>query len=194
MPDELQIKYRGESILDSCCLVTKLRPTLWNPWTAAHQASLSFTLSQSLLKLMSVELGRHPTISSSAALFSPCPRSFPASGSFPVKLAVIRRSKYWSFSFSISPSNEYSGLISFTIDWFDLAVQGTLKSLLHLGRGNSLQRWGGWGGWEREWQNQGNRSWELSACFWSRHSDLNSTQQISARLLSSKQAGNMPHV
>ena len=106
----------------------------------------------------------------------------------------MKWSKYWSFSFSISPSNEYSGLISFRIDWFDLAVQGTLKSLLHLGRGNSLQRWGGWGGWEREWQNQGNRSWELSSCFWSRHSDLNSTQQISARLLSSKQAGNMPHV
>ena len=68
----------------------------------------------------------HPTLSSSVIPFSSCRQSFPASGSFP-----IRWPKYWSFSFSISPSNEYSGLISFTIDWFDfLAVQGTLKSLL----------------------------------------------------------------
>ena len=63
----------------------------------------------------------HPTTSSSVALFSSCPQSFPASGSLP---------KYWSFSFSNSPSNEYSGMISFRIDWFDLhAVQGILKRL-----------------------------------------------------------------
>ena len=69
----------------------------------------------------------HPTISSSVIPFSSCPQSFPASGS----LSSIRWPKYWSFSFSISLSNEYSGLISFRIDWFDfLAVQGTLKSLL----------------------------------------------------------------
>ena len=69
----------------------------------------------------------HPTISSSVAPFS-CPQSFPVSGSFPVCwLFVSGWPKYWSFS--ISPSNEYSGLISFRIDWFDfLAVQGTLKS------------------------------------------------------------------
>ena len=73
----------------------------------------------------------HPTISSSAVPFSSCPQSFPASGSFPVSQLCIRWSKHWSFSFSISPSNEYSGLISFRIDCFDLlAVQGTLKSLL----------------------------------------------------------------
>ena len=74
----------------------------------------------------------HPTISSSVAPFSSCPQSFPASGSFPVNQALhIRWPKYWSFSFSISPSNEYSGLISFQVDWLDLlAVQGTLKSLL----------------------------------------------------------------
>ena len=72
-----------------------------------------------------------PTISSSAALFS-CPQSFPASGLFPMsQIFHIRWPKYWSFSFSICPSNEYSGLISFRIDWLDLlAVQGTLKSLL----------------------------------------------------------------
>ena len=63
---------------------------------------------------------------------SSCPQSFPASGSFPVSwLLTFRCPKYWSFSFSISPANEYSGLISFETDWFDLlAVQGTLKSLL----------------------------------------------------------------
>ena len=73
----------------------------------------------------------HPTISSSAAPFSSCSRSFPASV-FSNELALrIRWPKYWSFSFSISPSNKYSGLISFRIDWFDrLAVQGALKSLL----------------------------------------------------------------
>ena len=75
--------------------------------------------------------GCHPTISPSVTPFS-CPQSFPASGSFPNELALhIRWPKYLSFSFNISPSNEYSGLISFRIDWFDLlAVQGTLKSLL----------------------------------------------------------------
>jgi len=69
----------------------------------------------------------HPTISSSVTPFTSCPQSFPASRS----VLHIRWPKYWSFSFSISPSNEYSGLISFRMDWFDLlAVQGTLKSLL----------------------------------------------------------------
>ena len=69
----------------------------------------------------------HPTISSSVIPFSSCLQSFPASGS----VLRIRWPKYWSFSFSISPSNDYSGLISFSMDWFDLlAVQGTLKTLL----------------------------------------------------------------
>ena len=71
----------------------------------------------------------HPTISSSVTPFSSCPQSFPASGSFPMLALLISWPKYWSFG--ISPSNEYSGLISFRIDWFNLlAVQGTLKSLL----------------------------------------------------------------
>ena len=71
----------------------------------------------------------HSTILSSVALFSSCPQSFPASRFFSNESALcIRWPKYWNFSFSISPSNEYSGLISFRIDWFDLlAVQGTLK-------------------------------------------------------------------
>ena len=74
----------------------------------------------------------HPTISSSVIPFSSCPQSFPASGSFLMSwLFASGGQSVKSFSFSISPSNEYSGLISFRIDWFDLfAVQGTLKSLL----------------------------------------------------------------
>ena len=76
----------------------------------------------------------HPTISSSVVPFSSCLQSFPASGSFTVSQfwwLWIRWPKYWSFNFSISPSNEYSGWISFRMDWLDLlAVQGTLESLL----------------------------------------------------------------
>ena len=73
----------------------------------------------------------HPTISSSVVPFSSCPQSFPASGSFQTSVLLIRWLKYWSFSFSISPSSEYPGLICFRMDWLDLlAVQGTLKSLL----------------------------------------------------------------
>ena len=72
----------------------------------------------------------HPAISSSVVPFSSCLQSFPVSGSFSNESVLCTRwSKYWSFCFSISPSNEYSGLLSFRIDWFDLlAVQGTLKS------------------------------------------------------------------
>ena len=73
----------------------------------------------------------HPTISSSATCFSSCHQSFPASGFFQWVSLPTRWPKYWSFCFSISPSNEHSGFISFRIDWFDLlAIQGTLKSLL----------------------------------------------------------------
>ena len=73
----------------------------------------------------------HPAISSSVIPFSSCPQSLPASGSFPISQLCMRWPKYWSFSFSISPSNEYPGLNSFRMDWLDfLAVQGTLKSLL----------------------------------------------------------------
>ena len=101
------------------------------PWTAACQAFLSFTVSQSLLKLMSIEsvmLFNH-LIFCHPLLF--CLQTFPALGSFPIShLFATDDQSYWSFSFSISPSNEYSGLISFKTDQFDLlAVQGTLKSL-----------------------------------------------------------------
>ena len=105
---------------------------LETPWTAAYQASLSFTISQSLLKLMSIE-----SVMPSNHLMLCCPllllpSIFPSIKVFSNESALhIRWPKYWSFSFSISPSTEYSGLISFRIDWFDLlAVQGTLKSLL----------------------------------------------------------------
>ena len=79
----------------------------------------------------------HPTISSPVLPFS-CPPSFPASGSFP--MSCIRWPKYWSFSFNISHSNEYSGPISFRMEWLNLlAVQGTLKSLLHSSKASILR-------------------------------------------------------
>ena len=101
-------------------------------WTTTCQASLSFTISQSLFRLMSIELmmpSNHLILCHRLPLL---PLIFPSIIVFSNELALcIRCPKYWSFSFSISPSVEYTGLISFRIDWFDfLAVQGTLKSLL----------------------------------------------------------------
>ena len=101
------------------------------PWTTAHQASLFITNSQSLLKLMPIKLVMP---SNYLILCRPLllPSIFPSIRVFSNESILhIRRPKYWSFSFSISPSNEYSGLICFRMDWFDLlAVQETLKSLL----------------------------------------------------------------
>ena len=102
------------------------------PWTATHQASLSITNSWNLLKLMAIE---SVMPSNHLILCHPLclpPSIFPSIRVFSNESVLrIRWPKYWSFSFSISPSNEYSGLISFRIDWLDLlAVQGTLKSLL----------------------------------------------------------------
>ena len=119
-----------QGLFCSCCSVIKSCPTLCNPWTAAHQSSLSFTISQSLLKLMSIE---SVMPSNHLILYHPfplLPSIFPSIRVFSKEWALcIRWPKYWSFS--ISPSNEYSGLIYFSIDWFELlAVQGTLKSLL----------------------------------------------------------------
>ena len=102
------------------------------PWTAARQALLSFTISWSLRKLMPLE---SVMLSSHLILCRPLlfiPSIFPSIRVFSSESALcIRWPKYWGFSLSISPSDEYSGLISFMIDWLDLAVQGTLKSLLH---------------------------------------------------------------
>ena len=101
------------------------------PWTAARQACLSFTVSQSLLKLMSIESVMPSNHLSSVIPFS-CLQSFAASESFLMSLLFPSGGQsIGSFSFSISPSNEYSRLISFRMDWLDIfAVQGTLKSLL----------------------------------------------------------------
>ena len=101
------------------------------PWTAACQAILSFTISQSLLKLLPTE-----SVMPSNYLILCCPllllpSIFPKIRVFSNESALHQVAKYWSFSLNISPSNEYSGLISFRIDWFDLRmVQGILKSLL----------------------------------------------------------------
>ena len=120
-------KITGSSVQSLSCVQLFV-----TPWTVARQASLSITNSRSLLKLMSIEL----VISSNHLILC---RPFLLSASIFPSIRVfsdesvlhIRWSKYWSFSFSISPSNEYSGLISFKIYWFDLpAVQGTLNSLL----------------------------------------------------------------
>ena len=100
------------------------------PWTAAHQASLSTTNSRSLLKLMSIELVM-PSNHLILCLLLLLPSIYPSIRVFSKESVLrIRWPKYWSFSFSIGPSNEYSGLISFRMDWFALVVQGTLKSLL----------------------------------------------------------------
>ena len=102
------------------------------PWIAARQASLSITISRSSPRLMSVESvmpSNHLILCRPLLLLPPI---LPSISVFSNESALhIRWPKYWSFSFSISPSNDYSGLISFRMDWFDfLAVQGTLKSLL----------------------------------------------------------------
>ena len=113
------------------------------PWTAAHQASLSIAISWSLLKLMSIEsvmpsshlILRHPLILLPSIFLSI--RVFSNES-----VLCIRWPKYWSFSFSISPANEYWGLISFRMDWLDLlAVQGTLESLVqhHSSKASILQ-------------------------------------------------------
>ena len=113
------------------------------PWTEARQASLSITNSRSLFKLMSIE-----SVISSNHLILYCPlllspSIFPSIRVFSNdSVLCIRWPKYWSFSFNISPSNEYSGLISFRMDWLGLlAVQGTLKSLLqhHSSKASILQ-------------------------------------------------------
>ena len=116
-------------------VVVHLLSHVWlleTPWTASRKPSLSFTMSQSLLKFMSIEsmmLSNHLILCHPRYLLS---YIFPSIRILSNELAfLVWWPKYWSFSFSTSPSNEYSDLISFRIDWFDLpAVQGTLKSLL----------------------------------------------------------------
>ena len=115
------------------CTLASGTPTLTaTPWTAARQASVSFTISQSLLKFMSTKSvmpSNHLILCHPLLLL---PSIFPSIRVISNESALhIGWPKYWSFNFSINPSHEYSGLISFRIDWFDLlAVQGTHKSLL----------------------------------------------------------------
>ena len=119
---------KNQLLLFSCSVMSDF---LQPPWTAACQASLSFTISWSLLKFMSIELVMP---SNYLILCRPLllPSIFPSIRVFFNDLALHNKwPKYWSFSYSISPSDEYSGLISFRIVWLDfLAVQGILKSLL----------------------------------------------------------------
>ena len=118
--------------ISTCCLLLSHEVVSGSvtPWTVARQAPLSSLTFQSLLKFVSVELGM---LSNHLILCRPLlPSVFPSNRAFSSESVLrIRWHKYWSFSFSISPSNEYSGLISFRMDRFDLlAVQGTLKGLL----------------------------------------------------------------
>ena len=131
-----------ETVISSVQLFSRIQLFV-TPWTVACQASLSITNSWNLLKLMSIE---SVMPSNHLILFHPLlllPSIFPSIRVFSNESVLrIRWPKYWSFSFSISPSNEYSGLISFRMDWLDLlAVQGTLKSLLqpHSSKASILQ-------------------------------------------------------
>ena len=113
------------------------------PWTATRQGSLSFSISWSLLKLMSIESVMPSNYLILCRPFLLLPSLFPSIRVFSSELTLhIRWPKYWSFSFTVSPSNEYSELVSFRIYWFNLlAVQGTLKSLLqhHSSKASILQ-------------------------------------------------------
>ena len=130
------------------------------PWTAAHPASLSSTISHSLLKFMSIELvmlSHHLILCRPLLLL---PSIFPSISVFPSALALgIRWPKYWSFSFSVSPSSEYSGLISFRIDWFDLlAAQGTLTNSI---KQNTYWRDEWMNEWLSEWSLSGTKKWQV---------------------------------
>ena len=131
------MEHKFSSVTQSC-------PTLCNPLDLTCQASLSITNSQNLFKLMSIESvmqSNHLLLCRPLLLL---PSICPSIRVFSSASVHIRWPKYWSFSLSISTSNEYSGLISFTIDSLDLlAIQGTLKSLLqhHSSKASILQRW-----------------------------------------------------
>ena len=135
---ECEIKQKKPDTKESYCIiplivVVQSQSHTWlfaAPWAVAHQSPLSSTISQSLLKFMSTEsvvLCNHLIFCCPLLLL---PSVFPSIRVFSNDALCIRWPKNWRFHFSISPSNEYSGLISFGIDWFDLAVQETLKGLL----------------------------------------------------------------
>ena len=128
-PSTIPLSWKHQNFC--CCSVTQLCLTLCDPVNCRMPCFLSFTISWNLLKFMSIE-SLMP--SNHLILYHPLllPSIFPSFRVFSSKSALcIRWPKYWRFTFSISPSNEHSGLISFSIDWFDLfVVQRTLKSLL----------------------------------------------------------------
>ena len=131
----LQKDFNSKFCISFVVVVVQSLSHVWlsaTPWTAAGQASLSFTISQSLLKLLSIELVMPSNHLRLCHLLLLLPSVFPSIRLFSTESALhIKWPKYWSFRFSISPSNEYLGLIFCKSDWFDLlAVQGTLKSLL----------------------------------------------------------------
>ena len=139
--------FSAQHYLPEWVIVTQSYPTLCDPMRCSLPGSFFHGILQSgILEWVAISFSRlspwvcsnscplnqwcHPTVSSSVPFYS-CPQSFTASGSFQCVGFRIRWPEYWSFSFSISPSIEYSGLIFFRMDWFDLlAVQGTLKNLL----------------------------------------------------------------
>ena len=136
------LSFNLKGVIVVCCSVAQSVRLFATPWTAAHQVSLS-AISRSLLKLISIESmmpSNHLILCCTLLLL---PSVFPSIRVLSNESVLhIRWPKYWSFSFSISPSNEYSELISFRIAWFDLlAVQGTLKSLLqhHSSKASILQ-------------------------------------------------------
>ena len=130
------MSFQFSSVIQSC-------PTLCNPWTATRQASLSVTNSWGLLKLMFIQSMMPSNFLILCHPLFLLPSIFPSIRVFSNESVLpITWPKYWSFSFNISPSNEYSGLISFKMGWLDLlAVQGTLKSLLqhHSSKASILQ-------------------------------------------------------
>ena len=136
------VRHQRETAISSVQLLSHVR-VFATPLTAAHQASLSTTNSRSLLKLMSIALAMPSNHLLLCRLLSFLPSSFPSIRVFANELALPSSwPNYCSFSFSIGPSNEHPGLISFRMDWFDLlSVQGTLKSLLqhHSSKASNLQ-------------------------------------------------------
>ena len=128
----MDVEQQEHSFITSSIQSLSCVPLFGTPLTAARQASLSITNSLSLLKLMSIKSVMPFNHLILCCPFLLLPSVFPSFRVFSNESVLIRLPKYWSFSFSISPSNEYSGLISFRIDLFDfLAVKGTLKSLQH---------------------------------------------------------------
>ena len=153
------LNYYVKTVKFCCCSLLRGVWVFTNPWTAACQASLPFTISQSLLKLMTIELmmpSNHLILCHPLLLL---PSIFLSTRVFSNESALyIRWPNYWSFSVSNSPSKEYSGLVSFRIDWFDLlAVQRTHKGLFN----TTVQRHQFFSAWPSLWSNSHIHTWLL---------------------------------